>query len=194
MKKLVLAAMSVLLLTGCDKTFEGTFEVFFDFDAGEKFRFVPGNYTADLNIKSKTKMELEVKNVDNGDDVVIKFKIPKDEELPRENGHFSLTAEQVGQPFEIEGDIATQERDSQTRRDRERCTYRTRHCWRDGQGRRHCREETHWGWEEVEYYIHYTDQQLSVDLQSENTRDRAAHFAGEYHASRKIYTYRSHCW
>jgi hypothetical protein len=216
---LILSAM-VLFLAGCEQiAFNGNLSVqapltvlirtpksdpFCDLHPGEfgcpstppievrEQTYSAGVYPARLSITSDREMLIQV-----GKQGSFKLELPKGSTLPV-NGNFQLKAAQIAQPFDLAGSVATQETDSGTSRDRERCTYQEPYteCTTGPRGETYCHTayRTVWGWQDVEYYLHHTDKRLFVSLHKTGSGDKIANYEGNYQADKKIYTYKGRCW
>ena len=195
MRKLIFccSAIAALLLTGCDREFTGTLSVLQPLSADNNTTIEPGNYAAEIEVENRREFDLTVRDVSGDNDARIRFRFPEGLELPEENGSFRFTPEETGLPFYIAGSIATEVSESETRREQESCTRYERECYPTGGGGYTCRDRPVPGWQEVEYFVRTTEQDLLVDL-ADTENVAAANFAGQYDRSERVYTYRGICW
>lgn len=188
----ILAA--TFLVTGC-RTFEGQMKTKEQLVFNESKNNIVdvGQADAKLKIDSKTKVILEVSKKGNNNNPKITFKIPKQDGLPSDNGEFSLTAEQVEQPYDVKGDIRTQVTRSREQRGVERCTYqeRVRYCERMPDGRTRCRDEvvSRNGERCIRYYDEHTLQELVFDLYLPNSSTNVSQFDGTYEQTDRVVTW-----
>ena len=191
----VLAA--TFLVTGC-RTFEGRMNTKEQLVFNERKNNVVdvGQADAKLKIDSETKVILEVSKEGRNNNPKITFKIPKHERLPSYDGEFSLTSEQVGQPYDVKGDLRTQVTRGREQRGVERCTYqeRYRRCERLPDGRQRCRDEvvTRNGERCIRYYDEHTIQDLVFDLYHPNSSVNVSQFDGRYEQTDRVVTWRDY--
>jgi uncharacterized lipoprotein YehR (DUF1307 family) len=214
-----LALVSATALSGCDQiTFNGSLQIFSpltilvrvkksdgfcDLHPGEmgcpdkpteqiqKKTFTAGTYTSKMTLTTDRELKIEA-----GRQGTIALQVPKGASLPT-NGEVTFTASQIGQPYDAHATIATTEANSQTMRDRERCSYQepyTDCSYVNGAPSCHTSYRTVWGWQEVEYYLHSTDKHITVELSSAGTSEQVARYEGEFHGNEKVYTYKGRCW
>lgn len=173
-----------------------------------------GNYRAQLEFKSRERVVLEIKDFyKNNRDIDIEFDIPKGSGIPQDNGNFFLSAADVGQPYDIAGEVNTDITRSPRRYDQEQCTYTDyeRRCQRvcrnvcrtRPDGRRVCRQRcenrcrnvrvTKWGWRDIEYHVRTEEKDYEVEILVPGTNTQAAVFQGDYRNSQTIIDYRGMC-
>lgn len=179
-----------LLLVSCE-TISGKFTALSDLTFKDGTLVKSGEHSAKL-IAKKRSMTVELK-----DDVKIKFKVPKDADLPTRNGQFMLTSNQVNQPFDIQGTVGTTSTDSESRRDYERCTYREPHtiCHVDDRGRQRCYTEYRdvRGYRNVQYRLRTENKGLSIALHTPGTNIIAGNFEGSDVRRFRVYEYEGIC-
>lgn len=205
-------AIGVLGLAGCDPL-KGNINVVKEFslivgDANcvpgrggscpveKKVKIPVGTMESKVDFQSKRAAVLTVK-VDRTSNSAT-FNIPKDKNIPERTGEFVLSARESGQPVDLAAGLTTQEHDSGITRGVEQCSYtrQERVCYPvPAPVYQDCRWEsrTFWGYQEVEYYIHYTDRFMRANLLEAGTQNVVAQFNGEDHDSRKVYTYQGIC-
>ena len=159
---------------------------------GKTYKYSPGQYRAQAIFDSKDKVKLEIirKN--------FHFDVPEDTQIPRRNGSLFLTSEEVGQPYDLHAEVATDVETTDTVYTTEQCTYTEAYTICDpdyNYGTERCRTEyrTVYGWQEVEYYRKITDSTVTFELLEPGSDVQAAVFSGNDRKSRKIYTYRGMC-
>ena len=157
---------------------------------------IPGKKEITLKIlkpgSSKTLQELPIK-IANGIN------------LPKYSGEISLTPQQTGQSFGVQGIFDTQKLDSETTHTTERCSYRAPYKWcgyvtikdpKTGQSREvyRCRTryETRYGSQDVAFYYRYTDKEIVLNLVKENG-SVVGEYYGSHHDRNKIYAYQGYC-
>ncbi|MFN9068951.1 MAG: hypothetical protein ACK5V3_17125, partial [Bdellovibrionales bacterium] len=99
---------------------------------------------------------------------IFKLNVPKGMDIP-ENGQFSLTSAQSGQPFHLVANIKTEIRDTQPRRELESCTYQRWEvvCAPNGpNGQVTCSQQpvTAWGRRSVLYFDRFFKRDLKAEL------------------------------
>lgn len=159
MKALLMAALGVLVLSGCDNVFEGvlglnkTLKIVEPLDRYDQRQLErcekrnskssrcrrlykmrdrntkivePGQYSAKLTA-SKSKMKLKISK-----NISLEVKIPKDIDLPKNNGSINLPASETGFYYDIIGNLETQISNSEEQNAVENCSWtepRTRCEW-----------------------------------------------------------------
>lgn len=135
----------------------------------------------------------------------LSIKIANGINLPKYSGEISLTPEQTGQSFGVQGIFDTQELDSETTHTTERCSYRAAYKWcgyvtvkdpETGQTRQvyrcQTRYETRYGSQDVAYYYRYTDKEIILNL-VKTDGSVVGEYYGDHHNSNKIYAYQGYC-
>ena len=108
----------------------------YDDDCGqtEEQTFRAGEYSTKLSLNSDKDLALEI----NGQDYVMV--LPRDKNIPEENGSFDFLAAEINQAYDLRGDVATTSTRGEKSRGSESCHFR-RHeyvCYSDGRGRTRC--------------------------------------------------------
>jgi len=202
MKKII--ALAVLTLLASCETPRGdffaneklTFKRKTIFGNNKKVKVSPGQYGAKVTVKNK-KMKLKLDGIDKK----ITFKIPSNAKLPSGSGSIFLKSNQIGQNYDIEGDILADTQRSRVYRERESCTYtrNERQCRRHCDRRNNCRsicenvQVTVHGYKRVEYYNITTHKDYTLNLLAPNSSRVVASFDGDYTASHKNYIYEGVC-
>ena len=227
MNKFIAVVGVLLLSTSCLKL-EGNLQVSESLSAIEKYGFLnlkkrtikisPANYSASVKIISAKNFTLQLKKDGNTIDIPVKAKnslnIPID-------GKFSIAAEQIGQPFNINGVINTDTESSSQTRELESCTKETKRvvCERnlvgeqrkddhgkddhgrdghehDGDNTPDCREitETYQGERRVVYHYETVDRDLQLEISKENSSAVSAVFSGKDSETSKVYDYTGNCF
>lgn len=188
--KFVLAISGLLILNAC-KTYDGQLEVRQTLEFNEKKNnFIePGLYDAKLKIDSETSTTLTVAVGSSSKNPKIKFKIPKQEKLPEDNGPFELSAAQTGQPYDIRGDLKTTVTQSDEKMGYESCQYHdyVYDCYYQG-GKKHCGyfyKEMR-GERCIRYYNRYRDQVIAFDLLISNSKTSLGKFEGSHRSTERI--------
>ncbi len=135
----------------------------------------------------------------------IRLDIPKkgydtsDGRFPTENGTFSLTSQQLKQPFNVSGEINTTYNDGPHVRTTEFCQYprETRVCIVDREtGHTTCSTETDYvsGDRDVEYFQRDESKRIRFELQDARQPSlTAASYQGLDNSSYRVYTYKGRC-
>lgn len=177
-------------------------------------RFTPRQESAELEFESKEKLVLnfEIKKKE----YKVKFKIPDGMSIPKHHGTFSLTAQQIGQPYGLEGVVDTEYSRSAGYSEYERCEIRRerriceprRRPPRDrdrdrGERGRHDRlatntpQDCRWeiiiipGRQYVEYHYEYETRNVYFDLVDGDSS--VANFSGSSTSSDKVYDFIGQC-
>lgn len=205
-KHIGLGILAIIALSGC-RTFEGQMHTKEKLTFNERKNNVvePGVADAKLKVESKDKVILEVSKAGRNNNPKITFRIPKHEPLPSYDGAFELTSQQVGQPYDVKGDLRSKITRGPQRRKTESCTYydRVERC-QQVNGREYCEWERveRTGERCVEYYEETTIQDLVFDLYKPGTSENVSQFDGQYRSTQDIITWRDHrcddwargCW
>ncbi|PIP95934.1 MAG: hypothetical protein COW00_01715 [Bdellovibrio sp. CG12_big_fil_rev_8_21_14_0_65_39_13] len=180
--------MSLFLLIGCnaiDGNFTAHNNITLESQNGIE-QVLVGQYKAKVEFPSKKRMVLSL----NGNDSEFTFKIPKDTPIP-DNGRVALTRDQVGQPYDIVGDVATAVTRGNILENWQSCTYQRPYtvCRTDARGNRTCWTEyrTEFGQQYVRYYMETVAKDFSFSLTDGGTSQ--AQFIGNdvSHYRRDIY-------
>lgn len=159
-----------------------------------------------LNEKGKTKAEFSVK-------------VPKNTDLPRNNGSIDLPNSKTGFPYDVKGNLNTEVSDGETQYLSESCSWQEpRTVCRivrepipncrvnDDNGRRRGRRDcmrrvrrchteyvTYYGYQNVEFFYRHTLKNLVFTMIKPESRNTMGEFEGQYQNNEKIYTYRGQC-
>lgn len=208
-KNLSLLVASLFVLSSCDP-FEGLLKV------GKKFTIIStetktncddldctvqksipvtvGDYKADFEFQRKDLAYIKLTSQQNNKKSYIYLNLPTNINLPKENGNFQITANELQQSFSISGSISTQKTRSELRKGYESCTYtRTVTECSYVNGQHICREVPYQyqGQRYAEFYIETTEQNLVLQFIQENP---VADFSGSRGSSQKLYTYTGACF
>ncbi|MCM2282851.1 MAG: hypothetical protein NDI61_13510 [Bdellovibrionaceae bacterium] len=201
MKRALSLLMMAFVLAGCED-FSGQMNVTAPFAALAKSgRFsqprsitIPaGAYSVNVDTKLSGDVDLSLKV--NGKSETIRVQIPKDR-VPKENGVFTVSAAESGQPFDLRGELETTYERSHLYRGWDSCTRTVPQqvCGYDRDGRYYCRVEyvTVWGQQQVEYYLLTTSRALAIELTKAQTS--LADIEGHNSSTHKVYTYQGYCF
>ncbi len=179
--KCLLVAMP-FLFTSAFASVEGLFHVesSFSYLKGSKTLTVPaGDYKADLKV-SNSSMTLKFRD-QTDEKHKIKMEVPRDS-VPSRNGSFHYESTQVEQPFDLSGQVATQEERTPTQSRYESCTYQrpVQVCTIDPYGRRICRVEyqTVQGNHQVLFHYLIALRSTLVNLEGATDRNLLGNFSG----------------
>lgn len=178
---------------------------------GKTQQIMAGSYKAEFKYKEdKRQIELEMKDATaNQKDVEMKIIIPAGTNIPRDNGMISLKGNEIGQPFDLNGELRTDVDTSSTTHTYESCTYteRERVCrrvcteriGRDGKKFQDCGRVCDWeyvtrtGSQEVEYHYVTTTVTLMADLLEATSQESVGKLSVDRADSVKIYDYQGMC-
>ena len=196
MKKLnlLIAAAGLVALAACDPI-KGTLQVnqplTLKLSNGQTTKLNPGGYSTELDFPSKDKITMTVKTAN--DDLAADIAVPKDSQLPSDNGRIHLPAGKTGQAWDLNGELHTKVTRSDDRRDYEQCVYYRNETVCDRRGRCRTVRRAEWGYQRVEYFFETEAKSLNLDLQAPGSKAALAHFAGTRTITSKIYRYRGYC-
>jgi hypothetical protein len=191
MKKIFLVAISLVFLAGCeDMTGELKVATKFSAYVRNKLKEIPpGNHETTLNIK-KEKITATIKV--NEDKLAVVLTLPGQMSLP-ENGPFTLTSSESGQPFDTTGHVQTNVSNTELKTGRESCQYYADEpvCNQYGCSIQQVIKN---GWREIEYFDEITDQKIQFytsDVQSGRTQSR---FEGAQTTKKQKVTFEGRCY
>ncbi|MBX9766442.1 MAG: hypothetical protein K2X47_04145 [Bdellovibrionales bacterium] len=213
--KLITLPLITLGLVAC-QPLKGPLQVTQPFDITTKDKKtvqVPiGTFDTDFKYDDgKREVEIKIKKL-NGKDQTMKFKVPPSVNIPTTGGTFRLEGRDINQDFDLGGRVSYQVTDSETRRDRESCTYtvservcETRRVCPDqipGRPRRPCRNENYcyyvdrtiYGQREIEYYVKTTYRGLDAQFSSPRTNRSLARLSADKTTNEAIRTYVGRCY
>lgn len=198
LRKLLLSAVCVLAVSACDRTVDGVLtnseSLTFNLKKNKKASIAPGKWASQLEFESKKEVKLHIKSSEQEKPTTISFKVPKNTNLPQENGSFVLSSVHSGQPYDVKGSVSTTHKDTDEKWGWESCTYRVERQECYWNGHQHvCRwvyYDVH-GQREVRYIVRDTTQVLSFDLL--NSTASVASFNGTKNSTDRIYTYQGMC-
>ena len=216
MKKMnqVLILAFALLSVACVKKVDG------NFTANETLRLKtkrgvkvvsPGQKVATLKLKTKKKIQLVFNN--NGKKTKVNFKVPSGVNIPRDFGRLRLSADEIGQSYDLDASVDSRTTSSEPRYGTETC-YRTvtrpvRRCRTVNDGyRRECRYEngrrvcrnvpnrrrvchTVWesvrlsGFRDITYVINSVVKEFSLNLINPENQRLSAQFKGSKYSSHR---------
>jgi hypothetical protein len=207
MNKFILSFCALSLFTACDD-FKGVTTVSESMKVtdkkGKTASIASGSYETKFSLDEKDR-ELKIKIKDStqdGKDVSLKLMIPTEVSIPRDNGTFLLLGSQIGQVWNLEGQVDTRETSSGTQSGSESCSYESQeyvcHETCDTEGlncSRSCGYETVYvpGSRDVEYYYTYTTRNVAMKFLAPENEAQLAKFAGTQTYSDIHYTYYGTC-
>lgn len=161
----------------------------------------PGTYKVEIE-KKRRGLELTIREGFGRD----RFLFKTDQDLPTENGSFTLSSSESGQPYDLKGDLETTVTESGTFSSTESCVYDTRwvqkcdyhSCHTHGDTQccdHHCRmvEEPIYGTQPYEYYNRYTDTKGVFKLLKPSTGRQVAKGTGEKGRTEQVRTWTGTC-
>lgn len=190
MKKLTLALVTLLLVSGCDDM-SGLLKVSEKFSVlvkGKSKEIPVGTHNTELDFeREKITATVDV----NGQDIKVVILLPNSVSLP-ENGPFAVKSEQSGQPFDIEGTVRTEMTRSELKNGRESCQYYSQEPICDQNG---CTIQNvpRTGWRDIEYFEETTEKQLQFDSLSKAGLSQS-HFEGASNTTIKRVTFEGRCF
>lgn len=196
MKFLFISLIGLLFFTSCE-TLTGDFtslgDVVLKDSKGKSVVISEGVYLeSKVKLKSKKKLKLIV------DGKTYEFKIPKGARIPTDNGSIELTSDQVGQAYDVSGNINTEVNHGNVERSREACDWQEPYsvCTVDSNGRRVCRTEyrRRYGWKDVQFHYDEIDKHLSVSLVLPPSNIESAIFIGNQRYYKKVIEYEGRCF
>ena len=108
---------------------------------------------------------------------VIDLKLPEHTRLPQRQGSFVLAAREVGQPYDVAGNIDTYRERTETYSAWEHCSYSVRRlsCYQN-----HCAHvyTSVYGYRPVEYHHEYETKTVVLDLLAAGSKRNLARFDG----------------
>lgn len=169
MKKIISAIAFSFLLVSCQEI-KGNMEVLKNITLKSQNgseQIISGAYSGSVNFPSKKRMVLELDQVEGQ----FTFNIPKNVRIP-DNGKIVLTADQVGQPYDVDGLVATNVQRGPIQESWESCTYQRPYtvCRTDARGNRTCWTEyrTEFGRQYVRFFIETVTKDLVFNLVSDS--------------------------
>lgn len=120
------------------------------------------------------------------------IELPKNTELPEENGHFELKGAHTGQSFDLLGELNTRISDGPRKRGYESCMFSD---YRQVCDHRGCYTQHYWrnGYEEVEYLDRTTTTQMRVAFNSSQESESIGKFEGSDTYTERVILYRGIC-
>jgi len=191
MKKLILAAMSVLVFAGCNEL-NGTFEIQKSFllktTKGET-QVNPGSYKTAMNYK-KNKVLVSVKG--EGGNINFELKTNSTPKIPA-NGDFQILKSESGQIFDIRGNNKTTVSKSSTKSTFETCSMPNNDVVCTPQG---CYPGSgiKWGQKRVDYYTETTSRLTNFEFFDDVDAQSFAQFKGQQSDIRKIIVREGMCF
>lgn len=183
LKKIILAASTLLFLTGCDP-FEGLLTVNQALtvkNSGDKASTVTipvGQYDSKFEFPSKNQIQIKLKIADK--DTKIKIKTNGDLNIP-DNGDFLIAAQTLGQDFHAAGHADTVQTMGPVQSGYQSCTYQRpeQYCYATPKGTVcQTRWVTVYGQQYVEYQDRQTDKKIKVGFYKDSSGYLAT-FAGQ---------------
>jgi len=190
----ILGAASLVALSGCDNV-GGQLKVRKALVAvvdGQAATIPAGTYNATIEgsaniFKTQISLDLALK----GGTGHILFNVPSGVAVPKEDGELKLTAAQSGQPFDMDGKIATNVQEGSVQSGVESCTRNETEQRCDGSS---CHTETITitGQQDVQYHSEDTIRDVNVTISKAGAV--LATFSGERDDSSKVYDYQGACY
>ena len=188
----LLLMLTACLILGCEKTsFKGQLEVSQQLSFQQK-KVKPGQYQAKLTIVSRKRVKLSLTQDKKTKNITLH--IPEHLDL-QDEGDFFITAQEAGQPYDIQGSNTKELSYSDVVDAIERCSYQQPYYYCDPWG--HCSYEMRRmiGQQRVSYQletqtIHNTFYLLVAD---NAIGDVLAKFSGHNTTTRKVYSSRAAC-
>ena len=195
--KLFIPLLCVLFFNSC-KEISGNFSAYEDITLkrkGKSISIPAGTYIASIKNHKNKKLKLKLTGINKNK--AFSFKIPKNADLPRDNGSFSFSAEQVKQPYDVQGTVSTQRTLSEVREGTESCTYMERFatCNSNASGSISCRMEqrSRNGYRFARYQLQTTVKKLFIEMLSPAAILINSAFNAEETSHQKIYSYTEKC-
>ncbi len=190
----LLTIIPLLLLTACVSP-SGTLEVkerltlihTTMFGNHKTVHIAPGKYQMSLQIKSNNRLKLRIDGYDP-----IKLKLNQSVHIPN-NGHILLTADQLGQHYDMDLTINTKKYDSEIRRRHQRCSYQVPRMVCDPRDRCRTVYETRYGYRTEDYFVRTTIRKINMELLKSASNIVDATFNGVSKWSQDIVTWHTTC-
>lgn len=195
LKNLILAASTVLFLTGCDP-FEGLLNVNTPLVVkGDKAVTIPaGQYNAKLEMPSKKEIQIKMKIADK--DTKIKIKTASELNIP-DNGDFLIPAATLGQDFHAAGHSDSVVTTGPVNTGYQSCQYQRREtrCFSNPHGQVVCQDYwvTVYGQQFVEYQDRQTDKKIRVGFYRDSSAYLAT-FEGQKSYTERMVRYQGQCY
>ncbi len=205
MKKILGILLASVMATSC---IHGNLDVKKELTVNKKSGFLyqgrteakikPGLYSARLHAISDKNYTLKV-NLGGNDNVLIPIKGKNDLKVPYD-GKIAISHNEIGQPFDVQGDIDTSVRTTERVRGTETCSVvRYETVCRSECDRYTCHQfcqdvsVSYPGYRDVEFHNRITGRDLSVDLVSVDKQEVLASFHGNSTSVDRIYDYYGVC-
>jgi hypothetical protein len=155
------------------------------------FAIAPGTYEASFDLSSRSSAVFSIK-LDRWNTRNVTLQIPSNNHLPNYSGPISLSHDESGQPFDLRGNVTTQESDGPQQSGWQSCT-RTEYQQQCGQQGCYTVPVQVPGQQFVRYHLHYTDTKLDVQIIPAGKSAAAATFAGERNVGEQVAEYVGYC-
>lgn len=211
----LIAGATALLGTACDRSAEGMIDVQSAMSVTDKkgkqlvlpVGAIQSKIQVDGDKPGKQVLKIQLVNYagNGGKDFKMELKIPANVAVPTSNGAFSVSGAQVGQAFDLAGDVSTDVRSGSQIRGSESCSWTEseRVCERvqvqEPGGRCHydtvCKDQlvTRYGEREIEYHDEYTHVHVNAQFLAPGSAALLASFAGDRDWSNRINDYTGSC-
>ncbi len=203
--KLTACVITSLVVVGCKEEevkIKGNLEIglptsFKNVDANARDTILqPGQYSTILGFKSRREVEMQIKT--NKKTLVASIKIPAGQKFPTENGVIALSAKDIGQGFDLMGQVRTEVTKGQVVRDHQSCTWTrtTPNCFPVGNPPQMVcqdRQETQWGQQVVEYRNDKKHREITFQIQTPGTEEVRGHFESIKDWTEKVVLYEGRC-
>ena len=205
--KVLMSLMVVSLMSTSCVTLNGQLDVKQTMAAKKKSGFLnlktteiqiqPDLYSAELKINSDKSYTLKLSGHEN---ILIPIKSSKDLNVPS-NGHVAISHNDINQPFDVRGEIATDVQDSSSTQAIEDCTFTVteNHCQKICDKPDACsivckdEQMTINGRHEVAYHYRSTHRDLSIDFLKADKPEVLGSFHGTDTATERINDYSGVC-
>ena len=154
-------------------------------------QFLPGSYVASLRIDARKSLLLSLHESPKTK-TVVDLKLPGNTLIPPHQGSFMLAARDVGQPYDVAGNIDTTHARSKIFSDWESCSYLIKRWRCYGNSCEHIYIPIY-GHRPVEYHHEYETKTVVLDLLAVESKEHLARFDGGATRSSKIYDYAGYC-
>jgi hypothetical protein len=145
----------------------------------------PGQYTGSVSLaRGGSEFEFAIKGV-AGKTQKVRIKLPKGEKVPTSEGPIELKAAEIGQPFDVRGNVDTQVTESDEMSGTQSCpiAHNFRVCDSNG-----CRVDSsiHYGTQAITYHYENTTETLETEFLDAKSGATLATFSGEKDSSDQI--------
>jgi len=214
----IAAGLMVLALTGCKTEYKGGIEVLSPLKLNVKkgANALPvGNYEAKLKVEKKNRLALEIKVKGSRNNPVVLLQLPAGREFNLNEGSFIYRASEIGQNYDIRGDLRSRVTDDDEQYAVESCSlgyrqeYRCDHSYpygditmdrryeyNDRQNVRRCDWYTYevFGHRNVRFFNRQTTYNLNFELVKPNESQASAQVRTQNTEVKRITTHVGRCY